>query len=197
MSDTIQTTNNRKVKTKKTFLTSQEVSKLLEAAKKHSRYSTRDQALILLTFRHGLRATEATSLAWHQIDLAGAKFTVNRLKGSDDSVQVLEADEIKLLKKLKADQADNNFVFLTERSTPMNADGFLKLVKKLGKLAGIEGAHPHQLRHGAGHALAMNNASTRTIQAFLGHRNIQHTVLYTKMNDSAFRGFGKLIGGKL
>ncbi len=197
MSNTIQNTKKRKVNFKKDLLTSSEVSKLLVACETN-RYAVRDQALILLAFRHGLRATEATTTTWNQIDLDGGRFTVYRLKGSEGSVQVLEPDEVRLLKKLKSYQPNSLYVFVTERGTPMDRDCFRKLMRAAGKKAGFDfSCHPHQLRHGAGHALAMQNQSTRSIQHFLGHKNLNHVIRYTRMHDSAFLRFGKLIGGKL
>src|SRR5262249_5055033 len=35
--------------------------------------------------------------------------------------------------------------------------------------------HPHMLRHGCGYALANAGHDTRALQAWLGHKNIQHT----------------------
>jgi type 1 fimbriae regulatory protein FimB/type 1 fimbriae regulatory protein FimE len=110
----------------------------------------------------------------------------------------MEADEVRLLKKLHTESADSRFVFMTERKAPMTADGFLKLLARLGKVVGFTfKTHPHMLRHGAGHALASANVSTRTIQAMLGHKNIQHTVRYTTISNPAFVGLGKKIGGKV
>jgi site-specific recombinase XerD len=192
--DTIQIAENRKVY-KRTYLSAQEVSRLLTCARA-SRYPVRDQALILITFRHGLRASEAVELMWQQIDLKAARIHVKRLKGSDDSVQVLESDEIRLLGQLKKRQKDNAFVFLSERGTPMTPDNFLKLMKRLGKAAGFDfNVHPHMLRHGAGYQLVNTGASTRMIQAFLGHKNLEHTELYSKLNASVFKHFGRKIGG--
>ena len=194
--DTIQIDQNRKVE-KRSFLSAQEVTLLLAAAKK-TRYSTRDRALILLTFRHGLRASEAVSLQWSQIDLKAARLQVNRLKGSDDSVQPLEADEIRLLQTLKKHSPDHAFVFISERGTVMTADNFLKLMAKLGKLAGFAfKCHPHQLRHGAGYQLINAGVSTRTIQAYVGLRHIKHTELYTKSIATTFKDFGQKIGGRI
>ncbi|MGH2507798.1 MAG: tyrosine-type recombinase/integrase, partial [Ktedonobacteraceae bacterium] len=70
----------------------------------------------------------------------------------------------------------NAFVFVSERGSVMTADNFLKLMAKLGKQAGFTfKCHPHQLRHGAGYQLVNAGVSTRTIQAYLGHKNIKHT----------------------
>ena len=57
--------------------------------------------------------------------------------------------------------------------------------------AGVEAklgfpAHPHMLRHACGFALA-NRATIRALQAYLGHRNIQHTVRYTELSPVGSR----------
>lgn len=55
--------------------------------------------------------------------------------------------------------------------------------------------HPHLLRHAKGYQLANAGTDTRSIQAYLGHRNIAHTVKYTKLDANRFRGFGKDLPG--
>jgi site-specific recombinase XerD len=49
--------------------------------------------------------------------------------------------------------------------------------------------HPHMLRHGCGYALANAGNDTRALQAWLGHRNIQHTVRYTELAPNRFKDF--------
>lgn len=58
--------------------------------------------------------------------------------------------------------------------------------------AGIEAelgfpVHPHMLRHACGFALANKGQDTRALQAYLGHRNIQHTVRYTELSPGRFK----------
>ena len=66
------------------------------------------------------------------------------------------------------------------------------MVSRAGDLAGIEfRVHPHMLRHGKGYQLASKGIDTRAIQAYFGHKNIQHTVVYTKLDPSRFKGFGR------
>jgi site-specific recombinase XerD len=48
---------------------------------------------------------------------------------------------------------------------------------------------PHMLRHGCGFALANAGHDTRALQAWLGHRNIQHTVRYTELAPDRFKNF--------
>src|SRR5262245_5969543 len=51
------------------YLTAREIEKLMDYARKHSRYGHRDSTMILVTYRHGLRASEVCDLQWHQIEL--------------------------------------------------------------------------------------------------------------------------------
>ena len=47
--------------------------------------------------------------------------------------------------------------------------------------------HPHMLRHSCGYKLANDGVDTRTIQSFLGHVSIQHTVRYTELAPNRFK----------
>ena len=47
--------------------------------------------------------------------------------------------------------------------------------------------HPHMLRHACGYKLANDGGDTRTIQAYLGHKSIQHTVRYTELAPTRFK----------
>jgi site-specific recombinase XerD len=50
-------------------------------------------------------------------------------------------------------------------------------------------AHPHMLRHACGFALANKGHDTRALQAYLGHKNIQHTVRYTELSSDRFKDY--------
>ena len=79
-------------------------------------------------------------------------------------------------------------MFTSERGAPFAIRGFRAMVARLGEAAGFEyRVHPHQLRHACGYVLANHGTDTRTLQDYLGHRNIQHTVRYTKLSESKFK----------
>jgi site-specific recombinase XerD len=80
------------------------------------------------------------------------------------------------------------FVFTSERGSPFTTAGWRKMVARLGVAAklGIK-AHPHMFRHACGFQLANQGTDTRTLQAYLGHRNIQHTVRYTELSPTRFK----------
>jgi site-specific recombinase XerD len=64
------------------------------------------------------------------------------------------------------------------------------MVARAGHEAGFKfGVHPHMLRHACGYALANKGVDTRSLQAYLGHRNIQHTVRYSELSPTRFKDF--------
>ena len=182
---------NSDVRTRE-YLTSAEMKKLKEAARNNGRNGFRDWLLISLMYAHGLRVTEACDLRWDQVDFDHAKLHVNRLKNGDPSVHFLEGEEIRSLRKLKRETPDSDFVFNSERQGPLTARTAHHIVSRAGLLAGIKfPVHPHMLRHARGYRLAADGKDTRAIQGYLGHKNIQHTVLYTKLDPRRYKGFGR------
>ena len=123
----------------------------------------------------------------------GAEVQLETYKAmNNSSLHFLEGDEIRALRKLRRSYPDSAFVFCSERQGPLSLNEVHKLVVRAGKLANLElSVHPHMLRHGKGYQLASKGVDTRAIQAYLGHKNIQHTVLYTKLDPARFKGFGK------
>lgn len=174
------------------YLTPAEVKDMIDAAKEVGRHGMRDALLILMMYRHALRVSELIDLKWEQLDLDKAKFHVNRLKNGDPSVHSLEGDEIRALRKLRRLYEGSSFVFASERQGPLSINAVHKIVVRAGEVAGIEfPVHSHQLRHGKGYQLASKGIDTRAIQAYFGHKNIQHTVRYTQLDPTRFKGFGK------
>ena len=95
------------------------------------------------------------------------------------------------LRRLRREQEPQSpVVVVSERHAPFTTGGFPKLVARLGVAAGFEfPVHLHMLRHACGFQLANRGTDTRTLQAYLGHKNIQHTVRYTDMAPDRFKDF--------
>jgi integrase len=185
------TVNPSVVRTRR-YLTGREVEKLIEAARKHSRYGHRDATMILLAYRHGLRASELCDLQWHQVELNTGRLHVRRSKKGTPSVHPMQGDEIRALRRLQREQEASPYVFTSERGGPMSAKSFGTLFERLGRRAGMPFTiFPHMLRHACGYALANAGHDTRALQAWLGHKNIQHTVRYTELAPDRFKGFWK------
>ena len=94
-----------------------------------------------------------------------------------------------MLRRLQREYPASPFVFQSSRKGPLANDSIGGIVEQAGELAGLPfPTHAHMLRHGTGYYLANKGVDTRTIQAYLGHRNIQHTVRYTELAPGRFKG---------
>src|ERR1700746_2014355 len=78
------TTVNSSVRTRE-YLTTAEIERLMAAARKSSRYGHRDATMILIGYRHGLRASELCDLQWSQVELTTGRLHVRRAKNGSAS----------------------------------------------------------------------------------------------------------------
>jgi type 1 fimbriae regulatory protein FimB len=169
------------------YLTPSEMERLLDRAKKYGRENQRfrNHCIILTMYRHGLRVGEAANLKWSDICFDDGTIYIRRLKGSNATTQYIEGDEMRSLRRLQREQADNPspFVFGGLATTAIAST-----IKRIGK--GLFGfpIHSHMIRHSAGYALANKGVPTRTIQEFMGHTNIETTVIYTRLSPVQFKG---------
>jgi integrase len=171
------------------YLTEQEIEALMAAARQ-KRHGHRDATMILLAFRHGLRASEVIDLRWEQVDFNRAVLHVRRVKQGTPSVHPLSGSELRALRRMQREIEASRFVFVSERGTPFTPAGFARIVERAALAAGLGlKVHPHMLRHACGFALANAGYDTRALQAYLGHKNIQHTVRYTELAPDRFRRF--------
>jgi integrase len=172
-------------------LTIDEIERLIEAAS-DDRYGHRDALMMLLAFRHGLRAAEVCDLRWEQVDFKTASLHVRRLKNGTPSTHPLTGRELRALRRHQRESEKSPFVFVSERGAPLSAPGFSRMVERAAFAArlGIK-AHAHMLRHACGYKLANDGHDTRSLQAYLGHRNIQNTTRYTALASDRFKGFWK------
>jgi integrase len=172
------------------YLTEAEVERLLKAAK-GNRWGHRDATMILVAYRHGLRASELVDLRWDQVDFRTGSLHVRRVKAGTPSTYPILGDELRALRKLQREQEPRSpFVFTSERGAPFSTAGFARMVERAGRAAKFSiKAHPHMLRHACGYKLANDGHDTRALQAYLGHRNIQHTVRYTELSPTRFKDF--------
>jgi type 1 fimbriae regulatory protein FimB len=176
----------------KDFLTEGEMKRLLDAAK-GGRYGARDYLILLMTYRHGLRVSELIDLRLKDLDLDTSRLYVRRKKGSLSTHQPIEGDELRALRawlrerSLRPD-ARSPYLFLSERG-PFTRQAVNYIVSQAGQRARLPfSVHPHMLRHATGFYLANKGFDTRLIQDYLGHRNIAHTVKYTRTAAGRFEG---------
>jgi site-specific recombinase XerD len=157
------------------YLTEAEVERLMKAAT-GNRHGHRDVTMVLVAYRHGLRVAELVDLRW---------------KAGTPSTHPIVGDELRALRRLQREQEPKSaFVFTSERGAPFGTAGFARMVERAGVEAKLGfKVHPHMLRHACGYALANRGHDTRALQAYLGHKNIQHTVRYTELTPTRFKNF--------
>ncbi len=173
------------------YLTRDEVAALLRASKKSARHGARNHAMILLAYRHGMRASEVTGLRWSDLDLASGTIYCRRAKGSRSSLHPMKPDEVAALQKVPQQRKlqASDYVFLSERGEKMCRSAFWRIVAQAGERADLPvKAYAHLLRHSCGYFLANKGCDLRLIQDYLGHKQIQNTVRYTALNPARFAG---------
>ena len=174
---------NKEYRTRE-HLTEAEVEHLIEATSSH-----RDAIMILLAFRHGLRAAELVDLRWDQVDFGTGVLHVHRAKAGTPATHPLTGRELRALRRLQRETGPSTHLFMSERKAPISIDGFQKMVERLSVRAKLGfPVHAHMLRHACGFKMANEGVDTRTIQAYLGHKDIRHTVRYTELSPVRFKG---------
>lgn len=166
-----------------------EVTGLIKTLRKKSRDADRDVLMVLMMYKHALRVSELIALEWRQIDLERGMLQVNRLKGGIDSTQWLAPEEMRLLRKLERKNNNQRYVFVSMYKTPVTSGCVRTMVRRAGISSGLKFLiHPHMFRHSCGYRLVNTGCDIRVIQQYMGHANINNTVLYTKLNCNALKG---------
>src|SRR5499433_4162581 len=144
---------------KRRYLTEREVERLMDCARKYGRYGHRDATMILVAYRHGLRASEVCDLQWQQIELSECRLHVHRVKNGIASVHPIRGDEMRALRKLRRDYPKDAYIFVSERGGPMSPIGFHRLIQRVGEAAKMPfPIHPHMLRAGLSRRTRLNTS---------------------------------------
>src|SRR5262249_327467 len=139
--------------------------------------------------RHGLRAAELVDLRWDQVDFETGVLHVRRAKAGTPATHPLTGRELRALRRLQREMGPSTHLFMSGRKAPISADGFQQMIERASARAklGFE-IHAHLPRPRCGFKMANEGVDPRTIQAYLGHRDIRHTVRYTELSPVRFKG---------
>ena len=172
----------------KFYLTEQEIKLLLKGTKK-TRYPVRNNLIIFMIYRHGLRATELTNIKIKDVDLDSNRIWIKRLKNGLSVEHPIEGDEQRAIKRYLRTREDKNpYLFINERKEQLTRKALNYLIDVSAEKGGLEKVNPHMLRHSCGFYLANKGYDLRLIQDYLGHRDPKHTVIYTQIVGSRFEG---------
>ena len=171
------------------FLESHELFAVLKAAKARS---NRDWAMLLLTYRHGMRASEVCNLTLADVDTKCHTVTFQRVKGSMKSMQPLERlagqpllDERTALRLWLAERRDDSdYVFTSQKGGRLTPNAFWRLFKVVLAAAGLTGRSVHSLKHTRASLMIEGGANLADVRQMLGHKSLSSTLRYVHSTDA-------------
>lgn len=147
--------------------------------------SDRDRALVELLYGSGIRVGEAEQLEWPDLDLADGMVRIRRGKGGKERRVPIGPPAVRALQALQAGGNGVGPVFLNERGQRMSQRSMRRAVKLAGQQAGLDGLHPHALRHSFATHLLDRGADLRGIQELLGHSSLSTTQRYAHVSTQS------------
>lgn len=150
----------------------------------------RDEALIRLMFETGARAGEVVALDLDDVDLATGQAVVRRGKGGKGRVvpfgpQTSLAIDRYLRLRRNHRLADSPDLWLGDRGKRFSYDALHKTLALRASQAGVEGFHPHKLRHTAAHRWLAAGGSEGGLMAVAGWTRPDMLMRYTKAQAAA------------
>lgn len=168
------------------FFSKKEIDALLAANEKRTdKLKDRDQALLMLMFASGLRASEVVNLTFNQVDFDNRIIKVSGKGNKDRLVPFTNSAKeamLNYINGLRKDllKEDTKYIFLNSQGNKMTVRGLEYILDEIEAKTGLYGKiHPHMLRHSFATKMLNRGADLRTIQELLGHSSIETTSIYT------------------
>jgi integrase len=187
---TAQTTGKRQ-ETSMEYLEPDEVLSVLKAAKAKGQ---REWAMIVVAYKHGMRASEVCNLRLVDVDLKNGSIVVDRLKGSLRTTQAVTEhrgepllNEHRALREwLRQRPVDgSDYLFTSQKGGRLDRTQFFRLFRTIAGAAGLpaEKRHPHALKHSLASHLVSANVNLALVKQQLGHKSIGSTMRYVTTSD--------------
>jgi type 1 fimbriae regulatory protein FimB len=172
------------------WLEPKELLAILKAARERS---IRDWAILLVGYRHAMRAAELSQLRLSDVDLKTRTIRVRRVKGSMETLQPLEKragqpllDEPKALRLwLEERKDDSDFVFTSQKGGCLTTNAIWRLFQTCAVDAGIEGRSVHSLKHSRVSHLLQGGSPISDVRQTAGHRSLSSTLRYVHSTDES------------
>jgi type 1 fimbriae regulatory protein FimE len=156
----------------------------------------REWAMVLLAYKHGMRASEVCNLRLNDVDLRNGSITIARLKGSLRTIQAMAEhrgepllNERRAIKEWVGKRRDDgsDFLFNSQKGGRLDRSQFFRIFKEIARAAGLtpEKRHPHALKHSLASHLVAANVNLAVVRQQLGHKSIGSTMRYVGTSDKA------------
>ena len=165
------------------YLTQEETRALFRVIEKK-----RDRAIFLVAYCHGLRPSEVGLVQAAEVDLARGRISITRLKNGNSGEHPMQPGETRAVRAwMKERDPSRAVLFYGQGQQPLSRRYLHDLMNQYGEKAGIpqDKRHFHVLRHSIATHLLDAGADIRFVQDWLGHKNIQNTVVYAQITNPA------------
>ncbi|MFH1398418.1 MAG: tyrosine recombinase XerC [Candidatus Omnitrophota bacterium] len=171
------------------FLTEEEVLRLIESSLSKDEMGLRDRAILETIYSTGIRISELVGLNLEDIDFIGCIIKVMG-KGKKERIVPIGDKAVGAIRDyLDSREKSGLAVFLNKRGGRITDRGVRNIVKKYIAIAGIKkGVSPHTLRHSFATHLLNRGADLRSVQELLGHANLSTTQIYTHLTTEKLKG---------
>lgn len=169
-----------------TFLTVDEVVKLVETPGSENVYESRDRAILELLYSCGLRVSELVGINLNNLDLISMSVKVLG-KGNKERMVPLGSKACTAIKTYLSQRLDlkpeDDYLFVNSRGGRLSTRSIDRIIKKYAAISGIpKNISPHVLRHTFATHLLGGGADLRAIQEMLGHKSLSTTQRYTHIS---------------
>lgn len=175
-------------------LSRQEVESLLSQPDVRTPIGLRDRAMLELAYAAGLRVSEVVGLRLQDVDLQEGFVRVFGKRAKErwvpfgDSAKSALQEYLRLARPKLLGKRSEDYLFLSERGTPLSRTQFWLRLKQYAQQAGISRpVSPHTLRHSFAVHLLQGGADLRAVQEMLGHASINTTQIYTRVSIDHLR----------
>jgi type 1 fimbriae regulatory protein FimB len=155
---------------------------------------SREWAMIVVAYKHGMRASEVCNLRLDDLDMKNASIVVERLKGSLRTTQAVTEhrgepllNELKALREwLRQRRNDgSDYLFTSQKGGRLDRSQLFRLFRAIAAQAGLspEKQHPHALKHSIASHLVSANVNLALVRQQLGHKSIGSTMRYVTTSD--------------
>lgn len=168
---------------KRKYLTQDEVKRLFRVID-----NKRDKAIFMVAYYHGLRPSEVGLIQVDDVDLGRNRIRITRLKNGNSQEYPMKPNEVRAVRAWMNERIKNlPWLFYAKGSLPMPRRSLHYLINIYGEKAGIPQGkrHFHILRHSIATHLLDAGADIRFVQDWLGHKNIQNTIVYAQLSNPA------------
>ena len=180
------------------FITVVQARALLDQRFPDTAAGQRDRTVLEVLYGCGLRASELTGLNLGDLYLdeeflrvvgKGSKERLVPIVGTARAALASYVDD-GARAELAAHARDvgaGSAVFLNARGGRLSRQSVHTLCERYGRAVGIEGLHPHTLRHSFATHMLAGGADLRVLQEILGHADISTTQVYTHLDRTQLR----------